>query len=92
MAILKWKLNHTEVLRAGNELVVSTWDILSGNVAPGRHVLLSDDAGDHSALQVAEVIANTGARVEIMTPDRSFAPEVMAITWFPTCAACNNGT
>ena len=76
-------LPHTEVLGEGNDLVVSSWDILSGDVAPGRNVLLYDDAGDHPALQAAEVIAQTGARVEIMTPDRAFAPEVMAMNLVP---------
>lgn len=76
-------LPHTEVLESGNELVVSTWDILSGDVRPGRDVLLYDDAGDHPALQAAEVLAASGARVEIMTPDRSFAPEVMAMNLVP---------
>ena len=76
-------LPHTEVLSAGNELVVSSWDILSGDVKPGKNVLLFDDAGDHPALQAAEVIANSGARLEVMTPDRSFAPEVMAMNLVP---------
>ena len=76
-------LPHTEVLEAGNELVVSCWDILGGGVKPGRNVLLFDDAGDHPALQAAEVIAHSGARVEVMTPDRSFAPEVMAMNLVP---------
>jgi len=76
-------LPHTEVLGEGNDLVVSSWDILSGDVAPGRNVLLYDDAGDHPALQAAEVIAQTGAHVEIMTPDRAFAPEVMAMNLVP---------
>lgn len=76
-------LPHTEVLSQGNELVVSAWDILSGDVKPGRNVLLFDDAGDHTALQAAEVLAATGAQVEIMTPDRSFAPDVMAMTLVP---------
>lgn len=76
-------LPHTEVLDEGNELVVSAWDILSGDVKPGRHVLLYDDAGDHTALQAADLIAQTGAKVEIMTPDRSFAPEVMAMNLVP---------
>jgi 2,4-dienoyl-CoA reductase-like NADH-dependent reductase (Old Yellow Enzyme family)/thioredoxin reductase len=74
---------HTEILQAGNELVVSSWDILSGSVKPGSNVLIFDDAGDHTALQAAQVIANTGARLEIMTPDRSFAPEVMAMNLVP---------
>jgi len=74
---------HTEVLTSGNELVVSAWDILSGYVRPGPNVLLFDDAGDHTGLQAAEVIAESGAAVEIMTPDRTFAPEVMAMNLVP---------
>ena len=76
-------LPHTDVLSKGNELVVSSWDIISGDVKPGTNVLIFDDAGDHAALQAAEFIARTGAKVEIMTPDRSFAPEVMAMNLVP---------
>jgi 2,4-dienoyl-CoA reductase-like NADH-dependent reductase (Old Yellow Enzyme family)/thioredoxin reductase len=74
---------HTEVLSEGNDLVVSSWDIISGDVKPGRNVLLYDDAGDNAALQAAEIIAKSGAKVEIMTPDRSFSPEVMAMNLVP---------
>ena len=74
---------HTEVLKAGNDLTVSSWDILSGSVKPGTNVLLFDDAGDHAALQAAQVVADSGAKLEIMTPDRSFAPEVMAMNLVP---------
>ena len=73
----------TEVLSKGNDLVVSTWDIISGDVKPGANVLVYDDAGDHAGLQAAELIAQSGAKVEIMTPDRSFAPEVMAMNLVP---------
>ena len=76
-------LPHTEVLEAGNELVCSAWDILSGDVKPGSNVLVFDDAGDHAGLQAADVISETGAKVEIVTPDRSFAPEVMAMNLVP---------
>lgn len=76
-------LPHTEVLGTGNDLVVSTWDILSGDVKPGREVLIFDDAGDHAGLQAADLISASGARVEIVTPDRSFAPEVMAMNLVP---------
>jgi 2,4-dienoyl-CoA reductase-like NADH-dependent reductase (Old Yellow Enzyme family)/thioredoxin reductase len=76
-------LPHTAVLDSGNDLVVSTWDIISGDVKPGSNVLIYDDAGDHAALQAAEFIAATGAQVEIMTRDRSFAPEVMAMNLTP---------
>ncbi|RLL62464.1 N-methyl-L-proline N-demethylase HpbA [Paenirhodobacter hankyongi] len=76
-------LPHTEVLTAGNDLVCSAWDILSGDVKPGRTVLIFDDAGDHAGLQAADLISRTGAAVEIVTPDRSFAPEVMAMNLVP---------
>jgi hypothetical protein len=76
-------LPHTEVLSAGNDLVCSAWDILSGDVKPGAEVLVYDDAGDHAGLQAADVISASGARVEIVTPDRSFAPEVMAMNLVP---------
>jgi len=76
-------LPHTDVLTKGNELVVSSWDIISGDVKPGTNVLIFDDAGDHAGLQAAEFIARTGAKVEIMTPDRAFAPEVMAMNLVP---------
>jgi 2,4-dienoyl-CoA reductase-like NADH-dependent reductase (Old Yellow Enzyme family)/thioredoxin reductase len=76
-------LPHTDVLVAGNDLVVSTWDVISGNAPLSGRVLLFDDAGDHAALQAAEFIAAAGATLEIMTPDRTFAPEVMAMTLVP---------
>jgi len=52
-------------------------------VKPAAHVLIYDEAGDHPALQAAEFAANAGAKVEIMTPDRTFAPEVMAMNLVP---------
>jgi 2,4-dienoyl-CoA reductase-like NADH-dependent reductase (Old Yellow Enzyme family) len=76
-------LPHTEVLRTGNDLVCSAWDILSGDVKPRCNVLIFDDAGDHAGLQAADRISASGAAVEIVTPDRSFAPEVMAMNLVP---------
>lgn len=76
-------LPQTDLLAAGNDLVVSSWDILSGDVKPGTNVLIYDDAGDHAALQAAQIIADTGARVEVMTRDRSFSPEVMGMNLVP---------
>lgn len=77
-------LPHTEILAEGNALVVSAWDILSGDARPGSNVLIYDDAGDYAALQAAEKIAATGAQVEIMTRDRTFSPEVMAMSLTPS--------
>ena len=76
-------LPYTEILASGNDLVVSAWDILSGDVKPGTNVLIYDDAGDHAGMQAAEMIADSGARLEIMTRDRSFAPEVMGMNLTP---------
>jgi NADPH-dependent 2,4-dienoyl-CoA reductase/sulfur reductase-like enzyme len=76
-------LPETDVLVAGNDLVVSAWDILSGDVKPGAQVLLYDDAGDHAAMQAAQMLAEAGAAVEVMTPDRTFAPEVMGMNLVP---------
>jgi 2,4-dienoyl-CoA reductase-like NADH-dependent reductase (Old Yellow Enzyme family)/thioredoxin reductase len=77
-------LPHTDILEDGNALVVSAWDILSGDAQPGSNVLIFDDAGDHAALQAAEKIAATGAKVEVMTRDRSFSPEVMGMSLTPS--------
>lgn len=74
---------NVENLKAGSDLVVSAWDIISGDVRPGTNVLIYDDAGDHAGLQAAEILAQAGAKVEIMTRDRSFAPEVMAMNLVP---------
>nr|WP_300314599.1 NADH:flavin oxidoreductase [Halomonas sp.] len=67
----------------GSELVVTTWDMISGHVPPGQNVLLFDEAGDHAAMQAAEIIAATGAQLEIMTPDRTFSAEIMAMNLVP---------
>lgn len=63
--------------------VVSSWDIISGDVKPAAHVLIYDEAGDHPGLQAAEIAANAGAKVEVMTPDRTFAPDIMAMNLVP---------
>ncbi len=70
-------------LKRGEHLARTAWDILSGDTKPGANVLVYDDAGDHAGLQAAELIAAAGARVEIMTADRAFAPEVMGMNLTP---------
>ncbi len=62
---------------------VSAWDILSGDVTPAETVLIYDEAGDHPALQAAEMAAAAGSRVEVMTPDRTVAPEIMSMNLVP---------
>ncbi|MEP0960921.1 MAG: NADH:flavin oxidoreductase [Roseobacter sp.] len=63
--------------------VTTTWDIISGDAKPAESVLIYDESGDHPGLQAAEVAALAGSKVEIMTPDRTFAPEIMAMNLTP---------
>lgn len=78
-------LPNLELLEQGKEAahVVSAWDIISGDVKPAASVLIYDESGDHSGLQAAEIAAMAGSQVEVMTPDRSIAPEVMAMNLVP---------
>ncbi len=62
---------------------VTAWDIISGDVKPAGRVLIYDESGDHPALQAAEIAAEAGASVEVMTPDRVFAPGIMAMNLVP---------
>ncbi|MDC0660893.1 NADH:flavin oxidoreductase [Leisingera sp. SS27] len=70
---------------AGRDLphAVSSWDIISGDVKPAGHVLVYDENGDHPGLMAAEAAANAGSKVEVMTPDRTFAPEIMGMNLVP---------
>ncbi len=78
-------LPNTELFEQKGEQphVVTSWDIISGDVKPAGKVLIYDESGDHPALQAAEIAANAGAKVEIMTPDRTFSPDVMAMNLVP---------
>ncbi|MGH7066278.1 MAG: FAD-dependent oxidoreductase [Acetobacteraceae bacterium] len=67
---------NTDVLESGNDLVLSTWSILSGEAKPAARVLLFDDNGAHPGMQTAELLAAAGSSVEIVTPERYFAPEM----------------
>ncbi|MHB1216939.1 MAG: oxidoreductase [Alphaproteobacteria bacterium] len=59
---------------ASSSLVTSSWDILSGKVAPAENVLVYDDYGDHQAVSVAEFMAERGAMVELTTWEQRIAP------------------
>ena len=76
---------NTELLESGNDTphVTTSWDIIAGDVKPADSILIYDESGDHAALQAAEVAANAGAKVEIMTPDRTFSAGVMAMNLVP---------
>ncbi len=78
-------LPNLELFEKGQEEphVVSAWDLIAGDVKPAARVLIYDESGDHPGLQAAELAAAAGAEVEVMTPDRTFAPEIMAMNLVP---------
>lgn len=53
----------------GGELGVTTWDLLSGDVAPGENILVYDETGSHGAIATSDWLARNGATVELVTPD-----------------------
>jgi NADPH-dependent 2,4-dienoyl-CoA reductase/sulfur reductase-like enzyme len=63
--------------------VITAWDMIAGDVKPAQSILIYDESGDHPALQAAEIAAAAGSKVEIMTPDRTFAPDIMAMNLVP---------
>ena len=76
---------NLELFETGEQadLVETSWDMITGDVKPAEEVLIYDESGDHPALQAAEVAAAAGSKVEVMTPDRTFAPDVMAMNLTP---------
>ncbi len=54
----------------GIEHAVSSWDILSGAVPAGEHVLVYDLAGRHDGASAINLICDGGGQVELVTPDR----------------------
>ncbi|WP_428427709.1 FAD-dependent oxidoreductase [Pararhizobium sp.] len=75
------------LLEAGDELVVSSWDIIAGAIKPEGPVLLYDDNGAHTGMTAAEIIAATGAELEIVSPERMFAPEIGGMNHVPYAKA-----
>lgn len=62
-------------------LAVSSWDILSGKVAPGKNVLVYDGISAHAGAGTADFIASRGNVVEIVTPDVKVGDDVGGTTF-----------
>ena len=73
----------------GAEHVVTTWDVIRGDVTPRGSVLLFDDHGRHSALTAAEMIARSGATLEIITPERMLGIDIGGMNHVPYARAFN---
>lgn len=76
-------------LEEGAARVATSWDVLGGDVTPTGEVLFFDDNGTHSALSAAELIARSGARLEIVTPERMLGIEVGGMNHVPYARAFN---
>ena len=80
---------HIPELEVGADRVVTSWDVLGGDVTPVGDVLLFDDNGTHSAMSAAEMIARSGARLEIVTPERMLGIEVGGMNHVPYARVFN---
>ena len=69
-------LPDSAVITEGVDLVSTSWDILAGDAKPAGEALLFDDNGAHPGLQAAELLAEAGTKLEVVTPERFFAPEI----------------
>ena len=63
--------------------VFSSWDIISGDIKTAENILIYDEAGDHVAMQSAEVAIEQGSKVNFITPDRLISSEIMGMNLTP---------
>ena len=82
-------LPQLPVIDEGADRMVTSWDVLGGDVTPRGDVLFYDDNGTHSAMSAAEMIARSGAALEIVTPERMLAIEVGGMNHVPYARAFN---
>ncbi len=76
-------LPDTDILQSGNELSISSWEIISGEVTPVGEVMLFDDGADHPGMQAAEIIAKSGAKLEYVSPERQISPDIGGTNFTP---------
>ncbi len=67
---------NTGFLASGESLVCSTWDVLGSSTPLTGNVLVYDDNGSYPGMDAAEVLAESGATVQFVTPERMLAPDV----------------
>jgi 2,4-dienoyl-CoA reductase-like NADH-dependent reductase (Old Yellow Enzyme family) len=67
----------------GEDLVATSWDIISGSIKPSQgEVLVFDDHGSEDALSCVERMVVAGSKVEVVTPDRHIGHELIG-TLYP---------
>ncbi|MDP1667966.1 NADH:flavin oxidoreductase [Phaeovulum sp.] len=68
---------------AAEGLARTSWDVISGDVVPQGRVLVYEDGAGHAGLMAAETAARAGAEVELVTPERTLAPDVGGMNHVP---------
>jgi N-methyl-L-proline demethylase len=67
---------NTDFLDFGHDLVLDTWDVISGAAVTTGSVLVYDDHGGHPGLDAVEVLVGSAAQVEWASPERTVGVEV----------------
>ncbi|MBE2275359.1 MAG: FAD-dependent oxidoreductase [Rhodobacteraceae bacterium] len=67
---------NLDLLSSGQDLATTSWDILSGAVAPARQVIVIDNNGGHSGMTIAEYAAERAEDMDLVTPERILAPDI----------------
>jgi NADPH-dependent 2,4-dienoyl-CoA reductase/sulfur reductase-like enzyme len=76
-------LPREDGIAEGGELATSSWDVISGDASIGEDVLLYDDNGAHPGMAASEAIMAAGSKLEIVSPERMFAPEIGGLNLVP---------
>lgn len=82
-------LPQNPAVEVGGDLMVSAWDVVGGDVRPTGSVILYDDDGTHSAMTTAEILARSGATLELVTPERTVGVDVGGLNMVPYARAFN---
>jgi 2,4-dienoyl-CoA reductase-like NADH-dependent reductase (Old Yellow Enzyme family)/thioredoxin reductase len=77
-------------LESGHDLTHTSWNVIGGHVNLTGEVLFYDDDGTHSAMSAAEMLVRSGARVELVTPERTIGVDVGGLNLVPYARAFND--
>lgn len=72
---------NTRPFSDGCEFALSTWDVLSGQVALSDDIILYDDESGHEGLSTAEYLTQNSVRFELITPERMIGAEVGGLNY-----------
>jgi 2,4-dienoyl-CoA reductase-like NADH-dependent reductase (Old Yellow Enzyme family) len=74
---------HVGVIGGDVTAITDGWKVLAGEIRPTGSVLVFDGLGDHPALAVVEILADEGADLELVTPDRAIGIRLGATNYPP---------